>query len=275
MRARNLKPGFFRNEDLAECTPMARLLFAGLWLIADREGRLEDRPKRIKGELFPFDAIEVEPLLGELERFGFIQRYEAGGMRCIVVVNFLKHQNPHHREGPSQLPPCLESPGLEPDAKPAMPEAAATSEAASAAGMPPAGPGLSTQELDLARGSSRAESLFSDSLITDPGMPARKRASAPPLPPLQRPDDVAEQVWRDWLQLRKAKKAAVTPTVLDGAKAEAAKAGMTLEGFLRIWCMRGSQGLQADWIKPHERQAQRLVGVEQRDYTGATDGIPS
>ena len=46
-RARNIKPGFFANENLAECDPLARLLFAGLWCLADREGRLEDRPKRI------------------------------------------------------------------------------------------------------------------------------------------------------------------------------------------------------------------------------------
>jgi len=75
-----------------------------------------------------------------------------------------------------------------------------------------------------------------------------KRAKA-----LPRPEDVAEQTWADWLQLRKTKKAPVTATVLDGARAEAGKAGLTLERFLAIWCTRGSQGLQADWLKPHER----------------------
>ena len=69
MRARNIKPGFFKNEDLAECSPWARLCFAGLWTLADRDGRLEDRPKRIKAELFAFDAVDVDPLLGELLSF--------------------------------------------------------------------------------------------------------------------------------------------------------------------------------------------------------------
>lgn len=78
--------------------------------------------------------------------------------------------------------------------------------------------------------------------------PARKRAVAPSCP-----DDVDQQVWSDWLALRKAKKAPVTETVVRSAIAEAAKAGMTLESFLRVWCARGSQGLQADWLKPHER----------------------
>ena len=45
----------------------------------------------------------------------------------------------------------------------------------------------------------------------------------------------------------------MTQTVLDGAIDESSKAGMTLEAFLKVWCLRGSQGLQADWIKPQER----------------------
>ena len=49
-RARNIKPGFFLNEELGVLPPLVRILFAGLWCIADRDGRLEDRPKRIKME---------------------------------------------------------------------------------------------------------------------------------------------------------------------------------------------------------------------------------
>jgi len=104
-RARNLKPGFFANEDLAECSVEARLCFAGLWTLADREGRLEDRPKRIKGELFRFDSIEVEPLLAELEAHGFVVRYEIDGERFIQISMFKKHQTPHYSEKPSAIKP--------------------------------------------------------------------------------------------------------------------------------------------------------------------------
>jgi len=103
-RARNIKPGFYKNEDLAECSFPARLMFPGLWQLADREGRLEDRPRRIKGELFPFDSIEVEPLLAELERWKFIIRYEIDGRRLIQIRMFLKHQRPHRREQASVIP---------------------------------------------------------------------------------------------------------------------------------------------------------------------------
>ena len=70
---------------------------------------------------------------------------------------------------------------------------------------------------------------------------------------LARPDGVMEQTWADWLALRKAKRAPVTETVLRQAEAEAGKADLPLERFLQIWCARGSQGLQADWLKPTER----------------------
>lgn len=78
----------------------------------------------------------------------------------------------------------------------------------------------------------------------------RKRSE----PAIQRPEDVAEQTWVDWLALRKAKRAPVTSTVLDGARKEAELAGMPLDAFLQVWCIRGSQGLLADWLKPAERQ---------------------
>ena len=68
------------------------------------------------------------------------------------------------------------------------------------------------------------------------------------------PDGVGEEVWQDWLQLRKAKKAPVTQTVVNSAIKEAEKAGISLNAFLTIWCARGSQGLEASWLKTHERQ---------------------
>lgn len=168
-RARNIKPGFFKNEDLAECSPWARLCFAGLWILADRSGRLQDRPRKIKGELFAFDSIEVEPLLVELHRRGFIDRYVADNVAVIQVVTFEKHQNPHHREVDSVLP-TNESPGLFDDANPVQPRADHRSEVGKAQGLP----GIETPRSDLARGSSRAESsnLIPDSgsLIPDPGI---------------------------------------------------------------------------------------------------------
>ena len=74
------------------------------------------------------------------------------------------------------------------------------------------------------------------------------------------PPDVLQQVWDDWVTLRKTKKAPITKTVLDGAIVEAKKLGWTLEQFLIEWCNRGSQGLKAEWIvKPNPYDVGRLT----------------
>ena len=132
MRARNIKPGFYKNEILSDCSLTARLLFPGLWMMADREGRLEDRPKRIKGEIFPYDDFDVDALLEELSEHGFIIRYEAHGNKYIQIVNFVKHQNPHKKEASSEFPePPREAEKLldQPSNYSASPEKASTSPA--------------------------------------------------------------------------------------------------------------------------------------------------
>ena len=72
--------------------------------MADREGRLEDRPKRIKAELLPYDECNADALLGELAQGGFIIRYEAAGHRYIQVTAFSKHQCPNVKELASTIP---------------------------------------------------------------------------------------------------------------------------------------------------------------------------
>jgi hypothetical protein len=86
-RSRDIKPGFFKNEDLAECTPAARLCLLGLRMLVDQEGSVEDRPARIRAELFPHDNLDVERLLVELERWRFIRRYAVTGQRFIQVCD--------------------------------------------------------------------------------------------------------------------------------------------------------------------------------------------
>lgn len=103
-RTRQIKPAFFKNELLAECNVFARLLFIGMWTLADKEGRLEDRPMRIKAEVFPYDNIDVKDLLSSLSEKGFIKRYEILGQSVIQILNFVKHQHIHNKEQDSELP---------------------------------------------------------------------------------------------------------------------------------------------------------------------------
>lgn len=89
------------------------------------------------------------------------------------------------------------------------------------------------------------------------------------------PDDVGSEVWQDWLQLRKAKRAPVTNTVLKSARKESEKAGISLNAFLTIWCARGSQGLEASWIKPDEKNGalSKAGEANQRVMSGLTRGL--
>ena len=101
-----------------------------------------------------------------------------------------------------------------------------------------------------------AKATINQEPLTNNHKPKRDSATAVACPP-----DVQEQVWSDWLSLRKAKKAAVTATVIDGARKESDKLGWPLEKFLAEWCTRGSQGLKADWIAPKQTFAQQAADV--------------
>ena len=105
-RARNIKPKFLSNEVLGKLDPIISLLFISLWMLADREGRLEDRPDRILAEAFPArrDITDISGYLTVLAQHEFIERYKVGKQSVIQIVKFKKHQSPHVTEKPSELP---------------------------------------------------------------------------------------------------------------------------------------------------------------------------
>jgi hypothetical protein len=108
-RTRSIKPSFFKNEYLAECEPMARLLFVGLWTLADSQGRMEFRPLRIKAELFPYENCDILALLKQLADKGFVRAYESGDMKVLEIPTFGEHQRCHPDERDEGLPPPDES----------------------------------------------------------------------------------------------------------------------------------------------------------------------
>jgi hypothetical protein len=107
-RIRQIKPEFYMDDELAQCSRDARLLFPGLWILADRAGRLENRPAKIKAQVFPYDcdidAARVRDLLAQLEAHRFILIYEIDGRSYIQIRTFEKHQHCHRNEVPSQIP---------------------------------------------------------------------------------------------------------------------------------------------------------------------------
>lgn len=97
-RARNIKPSFFDNDLLAECEPLGRLLFIGLWTLSDFNGNLEWRSKRVKKQLLAYDNCDINKLAINLDKNGFIRFYSDGESIYLNIVNFGKHQNPHKNE---------------------------------------------------------------------------------------------------------------------------------------------------------------------------------
>ncbi|WP_053064104.1 hypothetical protein [Caballeronia mineralivorans] len=154
-RARNIKPAFFKNYDLADLGPHVQLLFAGLWCLADREGRLEDKPRFIKAEVFPYYSVDVDGGLTLLHESGFVKRYSVNGRRLIQVEGFNKHQSPHSTEKPSELP------GIE-HAQPANPRQM---------GVTVSSP-LDNVSSRKDFGGNRPDSLIPDPLIPDSPIPA-------------------------------------------------------------------------------------------------------
>lgn len=99
MRMRNIKPGLLKNEILGSAPIEVQFLFGVLPMLADRAGILEDRPLRIRAEVFPYRSeINVDGLLNLLVEGEFISRYDWQGTKLIHITTFTKHQHPHKDE---------------------------------------------------------------------------------------------------------------------------------------------------------------------------------
>ncbi|WP_413535042.1 hypothetical protein [Rahnella inusitata] len=91
-RIRTVKPEFWTDEKVVECSFEARLMFIGMFNFADDKGNLARSPKRIKMQIFPADMIDCEPLIKELTVTGLIAEYSVSGVEYIHIKGFTKHQ---------------------------------------------------------------------------------------------------------------------------------------------------------------------------------------
>ena len=108
MRIRTIKPEFFHHEGLFEAESQTnlplRVAFAGLWCIADREGRFKWEPRRIGVQVLPYDGVDFSRVLDALATRGFVVRYRVGDACFGWIPSFLKHQVINNRESESVLP---------------------------------------------------------------------------------------------------------------------------------------------------------------------------
>lgn len=116
--------------------------------------------------------------------------------------------------------------------------------------------------------------VFGDVVVDEDEGEKKPRKRAAPTG-IDRPDDVDPDVWADWTALRAKKRTTVSATVVTEARKEAGKAGMTLEMFFRVWCLRGSQGLQADWLTKDERSAVHQTAASREANSRVAAAVPS
>ena len=257
-RARNIKPAFFDNDLLADIEPLGRLLFIGLWTIADYKGDLVYREKRIKAQLLPYDNCSVKNIMINLDKSGFIRFYSDGDSIYLNIVNFSKHQNPHknEREKGSDIPEFTET----------MLQAV----------------DLTTLTINRDNNgtnpdnneTNRADSLL---LIPDPLSPI---TDSPPkdvvvakAPKFNFKDELIElgvdkEILEDWMIVRTKKKSSNTKTALAGLLTEINKSGLTVADAIKISAENSWAGFKTAWylnLSPTQ-QAKSVHTFEHQNY---------
>ena len=113
MRIRSIKPEFFHHEGLFEAELETKLpirvAFAGLWCIADREGRFKWEPRRIGVQVLPYDGVDFSRVLDALTTRGFVFKYRVDDEYFGCIPSFLKHQVVNNKERASILPDYSEN----------------------------------------------------------------------------------------------------------------------------------------------------------------------
>jgi hypothetical protein len=104
-RIRSIKPDFWTSEQVMECSPIARLMFIGLWNFADDHGRLPCAAKTIKAQIFPADDISSEAvrrMIDELSSNGLIQVYVVDEKEYLFITGW--HHQKIDRRQPAKYP---------------------------------------------------------------------------------------------------------------------------------------------------------------------------
>jgi len=100
-RIRTIKPEFFTSDDICALSPLARLLYVGLWCEADRDGRLIWTPRVLRRRYLPDDDCDIDAVAGELLCRGLVVLYGEGFAH---IPTFARHQHVNPREAQSRLP---------------------------------------------------------------------------------------------------------------------------------------------------------------------------
>lgn len=211
MPTRYLKPGVRDSDAIDKLSALAETLFYRLLVTVDDFGRFDARPAMVKAQCFPIkESVTIakcRDLLAELCTAGLLIVYAAEGKECLQM---LKWDNaPRSKESKFPQPPdeCIQV----------------------------------CADANIPRTSLPVTETGTETNNRNGN--GNKKPGADALPP----DGVSQSVWDDFVKLRKAKRAPITDTAIDGIDREASKAGISLEAALRVCCERGWQSFKAHW----------------------------
>lgn len=247
-RARNIKPSFFTNEQLADSCPLGRLLFIGLWTLADYKGDIEWKEKTIKIQLLPWDDCNIKELAINLDKSGLIQFYSVGGKIYIHVVNFVKHQNPHKNEKDkgSCIPRFSDSYRQAIDLKDITINH-------DLSGLKPEDSHSDPADSLLLNPSTLNPVIPESQQVASQDKPAKKtKAAKSELDYSSWPQQPDEQILNDWIAMRKHKKGSFSQTVIEGFGKEfviAMRSGYSVNECLEAAIMSNWTGFKFSWLQ--------------------------
>ena len=215
-RIRTIKPEFPQSESMGRVSRDARLLFVLLWTIADDSGRLRGNSRMLASLLFPYDDDApklITKWLDELVKESCIVLYIVDGQSYLQICNWLNHQK-IDKPSPSKLP-----------------------------------------QFDSSREDSRILPVGREGNGRDQGEEGKGKGKGVSPADAGKKTDLAmlleigaeEQSAKDWLTIRKAKRAPLTQTALDSLILEAGKAGITPAQAIAICAKKSWQGFNSKW----------------------------
>tara|TARA_R110000868_G_scaffold376148_6_gene640962 strand:+ start:656 stop:1384 length:729 start_codon:yes stop_codon:yes gene_type:complete len=215
MPTRYLKPGVRDSASIDQLTPMAENLFYRLLVTVDDFGRYDARPALIKSHCFPIkESVSIkkcEELLMELQSAGLLLIYEVDGKQYIQMTKWDNVPRSKTSKFPQMYDGCIQTYTDAQQLHTNLPVTVTVT-------------GTETETGTKTETTLRVKSFF------DP------------------PKDVSQEVWSDFMQIRKAKRSPITNTALEQIRKEALKAGWTLEDAIKECVSRGWQSFKADWI---------------------------
>jgi hypothetical protein len=230
-RIRSIKPEFWQDEHLSSLCAEGALLAIGLLNQADDEGYFNANPKLIQSCVFPLRELSgtVPVLLQDLVRIGYVQLFSGSdGKRYGKVSNFAKHQV-INKPKPSKIKDLCSLPdeyGIDTVLVPVGKERKGKEQG---------------KEQGKEKTSTASQFDFLSALILE---------------------GVDEQIARDWIAVRKAKRSSNTKTALEATKKEAGKAGYSLQEALTVCCRQGWAGFNAEWVQKDRKITQHQANQQ-------------